>query len=275
MIAAIRSLVRYRAAHPEPRLPRAQGALPRQRPRLLLELRQPAPPPPHLHPRLHRDPAEPPAGHPALLPVPLLRDPALDLVLRLDRRGLGRAHRERQPDQEGPLSRRGAAHGRACSPTSSTSCSGCPSCSPSWPGRATSPGPPSCCCPCRSSCSSSSPWACALFLSALTVHFRDMQNILTHVLHLWFFATPILYSYVDDPRGLAAAAGAAAQPDDARHRHLPADPLLRATSTTGAGSASPCSSGSSPSPSAPSSSTACATPSRRKCERRPPSSRRT
>ena len=35
----------------------------------------------------------------------------------------------------------------------------------------------------------------ALFLSALTVHFRDIQNILSHVLHLWFFATPVIYSY--------------------------------------------------------------------------------
>jgi len=35
----------------------------------------------------------------------------------------------------------------------------------------------------------------ALFLSALSVHFRDILNILTHVLHLWFFATPIIYSY--------------------------------------------------------------------------------
>ena len=38
----------------------------------------------------------------------------------------------------------------------------------------------------------------ALFVSALTVHFRDIQNLLSHVLHLWFFATPILYAY---PRG--------------------------------------------------------------------------
>lgn len=35
----------------------------------------------------------------------------------------------------------------------------------------------------------------ALFLSALTVHFRDLQSILHHVLHLWFFATPVIYSY--------------------------------------------------------------------------------
>lgn len=35
----------------------------------------------------------------------------------------------------------------------------------------------------------------SLLLSALTVHFRDIQNILQHVLHLWFFATPVIYSY--------------------------------------------------------------------------------
>ena len=33
----------------------------------------------------------------------------------------------------------------------------------------------------------------ALIISALTVHFRDIQNILTHLLHIWFFATPVLY----------------------------------------------------------------------------------
>ena len=35
----------------------------------------------------------------------------------------------------------------------------------------------------------------ALFVSALTVHFRDIQSILGHLLHVWFFATPVLYSY--------------------------------------------------------------------------------
>ncbi len=35
----------------------------------------------------------------------------------------------------------------------------------------------------------------ALFVSALTVHFRDLANILGHVLHLWFFGSPILYLY--------------------------------------------------------------------------------
>jgi ABC-type polysaccharide/polyol phosphate export permease len=35
----------------------------------------------------------------------------------------------------------------------------------------------------------------ALFVSALTVHFRDVQSILGHLVHLWFFASPILYLY--------------------------------------------------------------------------------
>jgi lipopolysaccharide transport system permease protein len=39
----------------------------------------------------------------------------------------------------------------------------------------------------------------SLFLSALTVHFRDVQNILGHVLHLLFFASPILYLYGETP----------------------------------------------------------------------------
>jgi lipopolysaccharide transport system permease protein len=36
-----------------------------------------------------------------------------------------------------------------------------------------------------------------LFVAALTVHFRDVQNILGHLLHLWFWATPIIYFYAD------------------------------------------------------------------------------
>ncbi|OFW38382.1 MAG: hypothetical protein A3J29_13940 [Acidobacteria bacterium RIFCSPLOWO2_12_FULL_67_14b] len=34
----------------------------------------------------------------------------------------------------------------------------------------------------------------ALFLSALTVHFRDLKDLLGNLLTLWFFATPIIYS---------------------------------------------------------------------------------
>ena len=33
----------------------------------------------------------------------------------------------------------------------------------------------------------------ALFLSALTVHFRDLKDILANLLMFWFFATPIIY----------------------------------------------------------------------------------
>jgi lipopolysaccharide transport system permease protein len=34
----------------------------------------------------------------------------------------------------------------------------------------------------------------ALLLSALTVHFRDIKDILGNLLTLWFFSTPIIYS---------------------------------------------------------------------------------
>ena len=37
--------------------------------------------------------------------------------------------------------------------------------------------------------------ACALLLSALTVHFRDVRDILSHVMTFWFFVTPIIYPY--------------------------------------------------------------------------------
>jgi ABC-type polysaccharide/polyol phosphate export permease len=43
--------------------------------------------------------------------------------------------------------------------------------------------------------------AFALLLSALTVHFRDIRDILSNLLTFWFFATPIIYPYFlfDDP----------------------------------------------------------------------------
>ena len=37
--------------------------------------------------------------------------------------------------------------------------------------------------------------AFALLLSALTVHFRDLRDLLANLLTLWFFATPIIYPY--------------------------------------------------------------------------------
>jgi lipopolysaccharide transport system permease protein len=41
----------------------------------------------------------------------------------------------------------------------------------------------------------------ALLLSALTVHFRDIRDILANLLTFWFFATPIIYPYFvfEDP----------------------------------------------------------------------------
>ncbi len=35
----------------------------------------------------------------------------------------------------------------------------------------------------------------ALALSALTVHFRDIRDLLSNLLTFWFFATPIIYYY--------------------------------------------------------------------------------
>ena len=36
----------------------------------------------------------------------------------------------------------------------------------------------------------------SLILAALTVHFRDIKDILANVLTLWFFATPIIYTWM-------------------------------------------------------------------------------
>ena len=42
----------------------------------------------------------------------------------------------------------------------------------------------------------------ALFLSALTVHFRDVRDLLSNLLTLWFFATPIIYPLSQVPTQL-------------------------------------------------------------------------
>jgi ABC-type polysaccharide/polyol phosphate export permease len=39
----------------------------------------------------------------------------------------------------------------------------------------------------------------ALILSSLTVHFRDLRDILANILTLWFFATPIIYPWRQAP----------------------------------------------------------------------------
>jgi lipopolysaccharide transport system permease protein len=43
------------------------------------------------------------------------------------------------------------------------------------------------------------------FLAALTVHFRDVRDLLTTAIPLWFFATPILYSLSDLKPGRVTA----------------------------------------------------------------------
>ena len=39
----------------------------------------------------------------------------------------------------------------------------------------------------------------ALILSALTVHFRDIRDILSNLLTVWFFVTPIIYPWQEAP----------------------------------------------------------------------------
>ena len=40
----------------------------------------------------------------------------------------------------------------------------------------------------------SSAWGFGLLISSLTVHFRDIKDILANLLTFWFFSTPIIYS---------------------------------------------------------------------------------
>jgi ABC-type polysaccharide/polyol phosphate export permease len=44
--------------------------------------------------------------------------------------------------------------------------------------------------------------ALALILSALTVHFRDIKDILANLMTLWFFATPIIYYWKFAPEAI-------------------------------------------------------------------------
>ena len=55
----------------------------------------------------------------------------------------------------------------------------------------------------------------ALFLSALTVHFRDLKDLLGNLMQFWFFATPIIYPMHLTPAGHALVAES--EPDDAHH----------------------------------------------------------
>jgi len=42
----------------------------------------------------------------------------------------------------------------------------------------------------------------ALLLSALTVHFRDLKDLLGNLVQLWFFATPIIYPMLQAPAAM-------------------------------------------------------------------------
>lgn len=44
----------------------------------------------------------------------------------------------------------------------------------------------------------------SLLLAALTVHFRDLKDILANLLTFWFFATPIIYPMQAAPEGMRA-----------------------------------------------------------------------
>ena len=57
------------------------------------------------------------------------------------------------------------------------------------------------------SCSCCSRSALALILSALTVHFRDIKDLLANLLTFWFFATPIIYPMTQAPRRRASWGG--------------------------------------------------------------------
>ena len=64
----------------------------------------------------------------------------------------------------------------------------------------------------------------AFGLSALTVHFRDIKDILSNLLTFWFFATPIIY-----PMSAGAwrgEVGAELQPLHAPRHLVPGDPVL-------------------------------------------------
>ena len=69
----------------------------------------------------------------------------------------------------------------------------------------------------------------AFLLSALTVHFRDIRDILGNLMTFWFFATPIIYSYIK-PDGTQAITGWAALLRINPFTHLaivPRDPVFR------------------------------------------------
>ncbi len=115
----------------------------------------------------------------AVRAVHVLRHPAVDLVLVVAARIIRRADLRRQPDQEGAVSGRESCRSSPCWRTWCTSLSGCRSsrCSCSTSARRSRRAS---CCGFRSSMLVQLIFTlgCALLLSALTVHFRDIRDIL-------------------------------------------------------------------------------------------------
>ena len=66
---------------------------------------------------------------------------------------------------------------------------------------------------------------CALLLSAVTVHFRDVRDILGHLITFWFFATPIIYPVLPD--GSLADADPEPQSVHAPRDYVSGDPVLQ------------------------------------------------
>ena len=185
----------------EPGGARAEGALSRVGPRLLLVVHQPAAAAarstrsssPCVMPSAHDTRIEPYALFMfcGILPWTWFSSSLNESA--------GVAHLRRQPDQEGPVPGRDPAdrHGagehdplllRAGDPASA-----------SWSDYQRRSD-------CRRAARCSRSWSLvqldlharlrACILSALTVHFRDIRDILSNLLTLWFFATPIIYPLV-------------------------------------------------------------------------------
>ena len=113
----------------------------------------------------------------------------------------------------------------------------------------------------------------ALILSALTVHFRDLRDILSNLLTFWFFATPIIYPVhviFEDPNP-ADVAGDALKLNPFTHLAITYQEILFFDGPVGhcvAGCSCSARSRSSSSCSATSCSTGCAIRLRRKCDAR-------
>ena len=107
----------------------------------------------------------------------------------------------------------------------------------------------------------------ALLVSALTVHFRDLKDLLANLLTLWFFATPIIYPMPQAPETVPRLLNL----NPMTHLAISYQEVLFYAARSGTGSgcwrcwrrvAGRCSS------SATSCSIGCATRSRRKCDGR-------